>query len=190
MFGFFMKIGKKAIKKIFIPPSAQSVSVAETMGEKIERFRSYGIKIGADCKIYSPLWDSRDSFLLEIGNNVTISENVCFIMHDNAVIKPSKGKYTDLLGSIKIGDNCFIGFGTIVLLGVSVAENCIIGAGSVVTSSLREKNSVYAGNPARYICSIDEYVLKNKENMLNLDGLTKDAIRDLIADNESILKVR
>lgn len=45
---------------------------------------------------------------------------------------------------------------SIVLMGANIGDNVIIGAGSVVSGKI-EKNSVYAGNPARKICSLDEH---------------------------------
>lgn len=65
---------------------------------RIREWREAGIKIGESCHIYSPLPMTRDRFLLEIGNNVTVSGNVTFLMHDNAIIKPTNGNFTDLLG--------------------------------------------------------------------------------------------
>ena len=37
-----------------------------------------------------------------------------------------------------------------------MGDNCILGAGSVLNSSMPD-NSVYAGVPAKFICSIEEY---------------------------------
>ena len=140
--------------------------------------------------IYSELYDGRDSFLLEIGDNVTISGNVQFLMHDNAVIKHTRGEYTDYLGRVKIGNNCFIGWGAVILPGVTIADDCIIGAGSVVTKSITKPHLVYSGNPARYICTDEEYINKNKDYLVNLDGMTKFEIKKMINDNPELLKYR
>lgn len=42
-----------------------------------------------------------------------------------------------------------------------IGSNIIVGAGSVITSNL-ESNYVYAGNPARKIHRIEDYLLKHK----------------------------
>ncbi|PTP60926.1 acyltransferase [Vibrio splendidus] len=56
---------------------------------------------------------------------------------------------------ISIGENCFIGAGSIVLKGVNIGNNVVVGAGSVVTKNIPD-NEVWAGNPCRYIKSINE----------------------------------
>lgn len=66
-------------------------------------------------------------------------------------------------GTVKIGDNVFIGMNTIITRNVEIGNNVIIGAGSVVTSSC-DHNGVYAGVPAKRIMSIDEYYEKENEH--------------------------
>lgn len=66
------------------------------------------------------------------------------------------------IGKVNIGDNVFIGAGSIVLMNTTIGNNVIVGAGSVVTKNLK-KNGVYAGNPAKFICTYEEYIEKNNE---------------------------
>ena len=58
-------------------------------------------------------------------------------------------------------DNVFIGSGTRILYNTRIGSNVIIGSGSLVNKDIPD-NSVYAGVPARYICSFEEYVEKAK----------------------------
>ena len=51
---------------------------------------------------------------------------------------------------IKIGRNCFIGGGAVILPGVSIGDGCIVGAGAVVFDDIPPR-CVIGGNPARII---------------------------------------
>ena len=69
-------------------------------------------------------------------------------------------------GTVKIGDNVFIGMNTVITRNVEIGNNVIIGAGSVVTSNC-DHNCVYAGVPAKRIMSIDEYYEKRERAQFN-----------------------
>lgn len=56
---------------------------------------------------------------------------------------------------VTIGDNCWIGAGSVICPGVTIGENTVIGAGSVVIKDI-PANSVAAGNPCKVIRPIDE----------------------------------
>lgn len=100
-------------------------------------------------------------WLITIGNNVTLAPRVHILAHD-ASTKKHLG-YTKI-GLVNIGDNVFVGAGSIVLPGVKIGENSIIGAGSVVTKDI-PPNTVAAGNPAKVICGTNEYIYKHKNHM-------------------------
>lgn len=51
---------------------------------------------------------------------------------------------------VTIGNDCFIGAGSVILKGVTIGDRAIIGAGSVVTRNI-PSDTIYAGNPAREI---------------------------------------
>ena len=55
---------------------------------------------------------------------------------------------------IKIGKDCWLGGGVIVLAGVEIGDGTTIGAGSVVTKNI-PKNCVAAGSPCRVIRYLD-----------------------------------
>lgn len=52
--------------------------------------------------------------------------------------------------SVEIGDDCFIGAGTIILKGVRIGSRAVIGAGSVVTKDI-PSDSISAGNPCKVL---------------------------------------
>jgi len=56
--------------------------------------------------------------------------------------------YVTIASAIRIGDNAWIGGGTIVLPGVSIGDNVTIGAGSIVTSDI-PADSLAFGQPCR-----------------------------------------
>lgn len=116
-----------------------------------------GLKVGTDFNRQQGCYiDPTHCFLIEIGNNVTFSIRVTVMAHD-ASTKKILG-YTKI-GQVSVGDNVFVGANTTILPGVKIGNNVIIGAGSVVTHSIPD-NTVAAGNPAKRICSVDEYKAK------------------------------
>ncbi len=119
--------------------------------------RKLGVQIGNHCRIYSTRFGS-EPFLINIGNNVTVTSGVSFITHDGStgLARDEKGRrYT--YGRIIIGDNVFIGVNSILLPGVEIGSDVIIGAGSVVNRSI-PSGTVAAGTPVRQIGSFKEYV--------------------------------
>lgn len=113
------------------------------------------------------------------GNNCEINMNCTFlddnkiVIGDNALIAPNVQIYTafhptnakDRFGEktgdgfefcktvtapVIIGDDVWIGGGSVILPGVTIGDNVTIGAGSVVTKSI-PSNTVAYGNPCRVI---------------------------------------
>lgn len=150
----------------------------------INRMKKSGIKVGNNCRVFSMI-SSNEPSLISIGNNVTVSSGVVFCSHDNAIIKAISGK-TDVVGKITVGDNCFIGMNSILMLGVTLGNNCIVGAGSVVTHSF-EANSVVAGNPARRICSVQEYAEKNRAYAVDFSKIPMDERAEFFNNHKEIL---
>lgn len=121
--------------------------------------------IGKNCMIQKwklPL----HSELVFLHDNVWIASNVGFVTHD--VIhrmlnqKYETKEFVEKVGCIEIMDNVFVGSGTRILYNTRIGRNVIIGSDSLVNKDIPD-NSVYAGVPARYICSFDEYVAKAKQ---------------------------
>lgn len=132
----------------------------------IKFLRKKGVQIGNNCTIYNPkgtVIDYQNPQMVAIGNYVRIADGVRILTHDYS-LSVVAGVTGDVIGSVKpvtIGNNVFLGMDTIVLNDVRIGDNVIVGAGSVVTHDCAS-NFVYAGNPARKICSIDELYVKRK----------------------------
>lgn len=127
-------------------------------------FRKHQIfgSIGENCMIQIkklPLY----SELIFLHNNVRIASKVSFYTHDDIHnmlnCKFKSNRFVEKVGCIEIMDNVFIGAGTKILYNTRIGSNVIIGADSLVNKDIPD-NSVYAGVPARYICSFDDYVTK------------------------------
>lgn len=103
--------------------------------------------------------------LISFGDNVWIASQVSFVPHD--VIhrmlnnKLETTEFHENIGCIDIKDNVFIGSNTTILPNVTIGPDAIVAAGTLVNKSIR--GGVYAGVPARYICSLDEFIEKKKQ---------------------------
>ena len=121
--------------------------------------RKIGVRIGRGCKIVAVNGGTfgREPYLIEIGDHVEISGRVNFINHDGgAWVFRDEFPKMDVIEPIKIGNNVYIGFASIIMPGSIVEDNCVIGAGSLVLGCLKG-DSVYAGRPARKISELEDY---------------------------------
>lgn len=100
--------------------------------------------------------DTLNPQFVEIGNNFISAPGSLITAHDASTFLFSR-KYR--VEKIIIGDNVFLGANSVILPGVNIGDNVIVGAGAVVAKDI-PSNSVFACNPARFICSIDEYIKK------------------------------
>ncbi|MGE3908126.1 MAG: acyltransferase [Chloroflexota bacterium] len=129
----------------------------------IQRAKRQGLRIGKNVRVSRRPYFGGEPFLISIGDHVTVSFNVHFINHDGGTwVFRDEPEYKGLqrFGRIDILDNVFIGANTTILPGVTIGPNVVVGAGSVVTRDL-PRDAVYAGTPARFICTLDEYVRRS-----------------------------
>ena len=128
--------------------------------KQLKALKKKGMVVGDNFHMFNSEIDWEYCNLIAIGNNVTISSSR-LLTHD-ATTKKFIG-YTKL-GRISIGNNVFIGHGSIILPGVTIGNNVIVGAGSVVRTDIPD-DSVVCGNPATRICSTTEYIKQNKARL-------------------------
>jgi acetyltransferase-like isoleucine patch superfamily enzyme len=127
-------------------------------GSKIGSFVEIqkGATIGKNCKI------SSHSFICEgvhIAKNVFIGHNVTFIndRFPRAINEEGALQTEENWQCIQtfVAEGASIGSSATILCGVQIGRNAIIGAGSVVTKDIPD-NTVYAGNPAKLIRSLNQ----------------------------------
>ena len=78
-----------------------------------------------------------------------------------------------------IEDWAYIGAYSQIMPGVTIGEGSLVAAGSVVTKSV-PPYMVVGGNPARVLCSIDEYLAKNMQYNLNSKSKPHDQKKELL----------
>lgn len=128
----------------------------------IRKHHLYG-SVGKNCCIMTkkfPLYSN----LVYLHDNIWVGSDVGFITHDaiHRMLNYQDGdQFVEKIGCIEVMDNVFIGSGTRILYNTRIGNNVIIGSGSLVNKDIPD-NAVYAGVPARYICSFDEYVEKHR----------------------------
>lgn len=152
-----------------------------------------GLTIGKNVYFVNPLHthvDINRAKFISIGDECVICSGTSLIAHDYSWTIPMKAfskPYASGGGTIRIGNNCFIGENTIVLKNVSIGDNVIIGAGSLVNKNC-EDNSVYAGNPAKKIMTLKEYSLKLEkkceQDLINNLKVCKKENSSRIAENK------
>ena len=123
--------------------------------------RHLGIKIGENCFISTREW-STEPYLITIGNNVQITRGVSVHTHGGGHVVRAKYPDFDAFGKVTIEDWAYIGSYSQIMPGVTIGEGALIAAGSIVTKSVAP-HTVVGGNPARFICTTDEYYEKNSK---------------------------
>lgn len=151
--------------------------------DKIRYLRSKGMVIGEGCDFYNQIHDfGSEPYLISIGSYVTITHGVILLTHDASTrlfrkqVSNLNQKYGNKFGTIQVRDNSFIGVNAIILPNVIIGPNSIVGAGSIVTKDV-VPNTVVAGNPARFICSLEEYIQKATTNFLELNSTDRSSLK-------------
>lgn len=78
-----------------------------------------------------------------------------------------------------IGDYVYVGTSALIMPGVTIGDNVLVAAGSVVTKSV-PSNVVVAGNPAKIICTVEEYYKRNKQWDIGTKGLSRKDKKDIL----------
>lgn len=140
-----------------------------------ELLKSMFAEIGNNCYIEPPMRSNWGGHHVHFGNNVYANFNLTLVddthiyIGDNTMIGPNvtiataghpilpelRLKAYQYNAAVRIGKNCWLGAGVIVLPGVSIGDNSVIGAGSIVTKDV-PSNVVAVGNPCKVLRQINE----------------------------------
>jgi acetyltransferase-like isoleucine patch superfamily enzyme len=148
-----VKLGKDVKLSKFINLYGCEIGDETKIGAFVEIQKN--AKVGKRCKI------SSHTFICE---GVTIEDNV-FVGHNVAFINDTFPRATTVDGGLQteqdwrveptlVKKGASIGSGATILCKIMIGENAVVGAGSVVTKDV-PANAIVAGNPARFIRSID-----------------------------------
>jgi maltose O-acetyltransferase len=162
------------------------------MGDLVAR----GLVLGKNVTIqYSAQIDDDYPYLIRIGNNCSISNQVRLLAHDATPFKFTGGHTR--LGKVEIRDNCFIGERAIILPGVTMGPNVLVVAGSVVNRDI-SPNSCVAGVPARVYARFDDLIERHKQRIeersvfefsdLNVDEQIRKKIWESVQDGDAYLR--
>jgi maltose O-acetyltransferase len=128
----------------------------------LERLQADGLKLGRDVFIGGGTFLDPDfCFLIEIGDETTISLEVFVLAHD-ASTRTHVGY--SRVAPVKIGSRVFIGARAMILPGVTIGDDAVVAAASVVTRDV-PPGTVVAGNPARALGSSEAYFGEHRRRL-------------------------
>ena len=133
--------------------------------------RKAGVKMGNNNFIASHFWSS-EPYLIRVGNHCQITAGVKVFTHGGANVLRQEIPDFDVFGKVSIGDWVYLGNNVLVMPGVIICDHVLVAAGSVVTKSI-PANVVVAGNPARIVCTLEEYKQKNLKYNTGTKGLNQ-----------------
>ena len=133
-------------------------------------------ELGENCYIEPPLHTNWGGRHVHFGDNIYANFNLtlvddthiyvgdCTLFGPNVVVAtaghplwpPLRAQGYQYNAPVRIGKNCWIGAGAILVPGVTVGDNAVIGAGSVVTRDI-PPNTLAVGNPCRVLREINEH---------------------------------
>ena len=97
-----------------------------------------------------------DDTHIYVGSNTMFGPNVTIATAGHPIDPELRGRGLQYNLPVRIGENCWLGAGVIVMPGVTIGDNTVIGAGSVVTKDI-PAGVVAVGNPCRVLRQVGEH---------------------------------
>lgn len=123
------------------------------------------VKIEENASVWYGAVLRGDDNYIELGKGSNIQDNC--VVHGSTEKGPVViGKnvtvgHSAIIHGCKIGDNCLIGMGSIIMDGANIGNNTVIGAGSIITENKNIPDGVLClGRPARVIKKLTEEDMK------------------------------
>lgn len=107
-----------------------------------------------------------DDTHIYVGDYTMFGPNVVVATAGHPILPELREKAYQYNATVRIGKNCWIGAGALILPGVTIGDNVVIGAGSVVTKDI-PSGVVAVGNPCRVLREVNghdrEYFFKDRK---------------------------
>ena len=122
-------------------------------GEKSSIYQSS--YVFGDVKVGKNTWIGPFTILdgsggLEIGDYCSISSGVQIYTHETVNWALTGGKAKYIHKPVRIGNCCFLGSMSVIIMGVEIGDHSLIGANSFVNKNI-PKNSIAFGSPAKVV---------------------------------------
>ncbi|MBZ9606743.1 sugar O-acetyltransferase [Clostridium estertheticum] len=129
------------------------------IGDNFEIEPPFHCDYGTNIKIGENFYANFNFLVLDdgpvkIGHDVLCAPNVSIFTATHLIDPKLRPKNADYTKAVTIGNNVWIGGGSIINPGVTIGDNSVIGSGSVVTKNI-PANVIAVGNPCRIIKNID-----------------------------------
>ncbi len=132
----------------------------------VDYLRNKGVQIGRGNHFdpRSTLIDVSRPSLITIGSNCYMNTGFTILTHDwvTKVFIQSGREFLPSSGRVTVGNNVSFGQNVMILKGVTIGDNCFIGAGSIVTKDI-PANSIAVGVPCKVVMGLEDYYQKRKE---------------------------
>ena len=162
--------------------------------ERYEMLKRLFAEVGENCYIESPYFANWGGHHVHLGSNIYANAGLKLVddthiyIGDNTMLGPDvvlataghpidpelRGRGLQYNRPVRIGKNCWLGAGVIVMPGITIGDNTVIGAGSVVTKDI-PSGVVAVGNPCKVLREVGEHdkIYYWRDKKIDWDELNK-----------------